>query len=106
MKLPLVIVGIYLMMSLIALIAYAIDKFAAQNDRWRTQESTLHLISLIGGWPGAYIAQKKLRHKSSKKAFINVYWVTVLLNLAGLFWLHTEKGTNFMNNVVFSVFNG
>ncbi len=105
-KLPLVIVGLYLMMSLIAFIAYAIDKSAAQNDRWRTQESTLHLISLIGGWPGAYVAQKKLRHKSKKKAFINVYWVTVLLNIAGLFWLHTEKGANFINNVVFPLFNG
>ncbi|WP_417550880.1 DUF1294 domain-containing protein [Methylophaga sp.] len=105
-KLPLVIFGMYLIMSLIAFIAYAIDKSAAQNGRWRTQESTLHLISLMCGWPGAYIAQKKLRHKSIKKAFINVYWVTVLLNLAGLFWLHTEKGANFMNNVVLPLFNG
>tara|TARA_R100001369_G_scaffold4318_7_gene12667 strand:+ start:241 stop:873 length:633 start_codon:yes stop_codon:yes gene_type:complete len=105
-KLPLVIVGVYLIMSLIAFIAYAIDKSAAQNGRWRTQESTLHLLSLIGGWPGAYIAQKKIRHKSSKKAFINVYWVTVLLNLGGLFWLHTEKGANFINNVVLPLFNG
>lgn len=105
-KLPFVIVGVYITMSLIALTAYAIDKSAAQNDRWRTSESTLHLISLIGGWPGAYIGQKKLRHKSSKKAFINVYWVTVLLNLAGLLWLHTEQGANFINNVVFPIVNG
>ena len=105
-KLPLVIVGMYLLMSLIAFIAYAMDKSAAQNGQWRIQESTLHLLSLIGGWPGAYIAPKKLRHKSIKKALINVYWVTVLLNLAGLFWLHTEKGANFMNNVVFPLFNG
>ncbi|MDX1750350.1 MAG: cold shock and DUF1294 domain-containing protein [Methylophaga sp.] len=105
-KLPLIILGLYLIMSLIAFIAYAMDKSAAQNGQWRIQESTLHLFSLIGGWPGAYIAQKKLRHKSIKKAFINVYWATVLLNLAGLFWLHTEKGANFMNNVVFPLFNG
>ncbi|MDO8825945.1 cold shock and DUF1294 domain-containing protein [Methylophaga sp.] len=105
-KLPLVIVGLYLLMSLIAFIAYAMDKSAAQDGRWRIPEDTLHLISLMGGWPGASVAQKKLRHKSSKKAFINVYWVTVLLNLAGLFWLHTENGANFINNVVFPLFNG
>lgn len=105
-KLPLVIVGLYLIMSLIAFIAYAMDKSAAQNGQWRIQESTLHLISLLGGWPGAYVAQKKLRHKSIKKEFTNVYWVTVLLNLAGLVWLHTEKGANFINNVVFPLFNG
>lgn len=99
-RLPVLVVGIYVGMSLIAFIAYAIDKSAAQNDRWRTQESTLHMLSLIGGWPGAFLAQTKLRHKSSKTEFKSVYWFTVLLNLGGLFWLHTENGSSFLNNVV------
>ncbi|MGD9578618.1 MAG: DUF1294 domain-containing protein, partial [Syntrophorhabdus sp.] len=34
------------------------DKSAARNERWRTQESRLHLFALIGGWPGALVAQK------------------------------------------------
>jgi len=105
-KSSLIVVGLYIVMSFIAFIAYAIDKSAAQNDRWRTQESTLHIFSLIGGWPGAFFAQTKLRHKSSKEEFKSVYWVTVLLNLGGLFWLHTEKGTNFLNNVIFPLLNG
>ncbi len=99
-KLPLIIVGLYIVMSFITFIAYAIDKSAAQNGRWRTQESTLHIFSLIGGWPGAFFAQTKLRHKSNKEKFKSVYWATVLLNLGGLFWLHTEKGTNFLDNVI------
>jgi len=99
-KLPSIIVGLYIVMSLITYIAYAIDKSAAQNGRWRTQEKTLHIFSLIGGWPGAFFAQTKLRHKSSKEKFKNVYWVTVLLNIGGLFWLHTEKGTSFLNNAI------
>jgi len=105
-KLPLIIVGLYIVMSFITFIAYAIDKSAAQNGRWRTHESTLHMFSLIGGWPGAFFAQTKLRHKSNKEEFKSVYWVTVLLNLGGLFWLHTEKGTNFLNNVIFPLLNG
>ena len=105
-KLPVIVVGLYVVMSLIAFITYGIDKYAAKNGRWRTKESTLHLFSLIGGWPGAYFAQTKLRHKSSKKEFKNVYWVTVVLNLGGLFWLHTEKGTNFLNDVVVPLLNG
>ena len=105
-KLPLVVVSLYIVMSFITYIAYAIDKSAAQNDRWRTQESTLHMFSLIGGWPGAFLAQKKLRHKSSKEEFKSVYWVTVVLNLGGLIWLHTEKGINFINNVIYPIFNG
>ena len=105
-KLPVIIVGLYIVMSLIAFIAYAIDKSAAQNGRWRTKESTLHTLSVLGGWPGAYFAQIRLRHKSSKKEFKNVYWVTVVLNLAGLFWLHTEQGTNFRINVINQLLNG
>lgn len=105
-KLPAIVVGVYIVMSVITFTIYAIDKSAAQNDRWRTQESTLHMFSLIGGWPGAFFAQKKLRHKSSKKEFKRVFWVTVVLNLAGLFWLHTEKGINFINNVISPLLNG
>lgn len=99
-QLPLIVVGLYIVMSLITFIAYAIDKSAAQNGHWRTKESTLHIFSLIGGWPGAFFAQTKLRHKSSKEEFKIVYWITVLLNIGGLVWLHTEKGTNFLNKLI------
>jgi uncharacterized membrane protein YsdA (DUF1294 family)/cold shock CspA family protein len=105
-KLPVIVAGLYVAMSLITFIAYALDKSAAQNGRWRTKESTLHLFSIIGGWPGAYFAQKKLRHKSSKEEFKTIYWVTVFLNLGGFFWLHTEKGTHFLNYTVVPLFNG
>jgi uncharacterized membrane protein YsdA (DUF1294 family) len=48
-------------MSVIAIIMYAKDKNAAEWGRWRTPEITLHLLSLLGGWPGAGIAQSYLR---------------------------------------------
>ncbi|MFO6424097.1 DUF1294 domain-containing protein [Motilimonas sp. KMU-193] len=99
-KLPPLVAGLYVVMSIITFIAYAKDKFAAQNGRWRTPESTLHSFSTLGGWPGAYFAQKKLRHKSSKQAFKRVYWVTVLINLGGLCWLHTKKGAHFFNALI------
>jgi uncharacterized membrane protein YsdA (DUF1294 family)/cold shock CspA family protein len=105
-KLPLIVAGLYVSMSLITFIVYAIDKSAAQNGRWRIKESTLHLFSTIGGWPGAYFAQKKLRHKSSKEKFKRVYWITVFLNLAGLLWLHTEKGTRLLNYTLVPLLNG
>jgi uncharacterized membrane protein YsdA (DUF1294 family)/cold shock CspA family protein len=99
-RLPPMLVGIYLAMSGVAFIAYAIDKSAAQAGRWRTQESTLHLFSLVGGWPGALFAQSQLRHKSKKKAFLNVYWVTVLFNIGGLLWLLTDNGAQFINKIL------
>ena len=55
--------------SIITYIVYARDKKAAQNAGWRTPELTLHLMSLVGGWPGALIAQVLLRHKTRKLRF-------------------------------------
>ena len=82
--LPIGIVGMYLTLSLLSFIAYAIDKSAAKRGKWRTKESTLHLLALMGGWPGALFAQNVLRHKSVKASFRNVFWLTVIANLAVL----------------------
>ena len=91
-RVPLGLLGLYAGASLVTFIAYAIDKSAAQSGRWRTQESTLHLLALIGGWPGALIAQNRLRHKSRKGPFLLAFWVTVLLNCGGLIWLLSTTG--------------
>ena len=76
---------VYLGVSLATILAYAIDKSAAQRGGWRTSEQTLHFLALVGGWPGALIAQQTLRHKSSKREFRSVFWVTLVLNVAGYF---------------------
>lgn len=71
---------VYVFASLLTFIMYAKDKSAAKNGSWRTPESTLHLLALLCGWPGALIAQQTLRHKSKKESFRFVFWTTVLLN--------------------------
>lgn len=91
-KLPHHIASLYLAASLIAFVAYAWDKSAARRNRWRTRESTLHLLALIGGWPGALLAQSTLRHKSSKPAFQLVFHATVLLNCLLFAFLLTPQG--------------
>ena len=90
--LPQKILLIYLGVSLITYLAYAFDKSKAQRGKWRTQESTLHLLALIGGWPGAALAQQILRHKSTKTAFRSVFWFTVVANTAALAWLMSNQG--------------
>lgn len=96
--LPFLVLAIYLAMSIITFITYALDKSAAINGRWRTKESTLHLFALAGGWPGALLAQQTLHHKSSKQSFINVLWFTVVLNVGGFIWLHSADGNSFLNS--------
>ena len=87
----------YLGLSLVTFIAYAFDKSKAQRNEWRTQESTLHLFAVIGGWPGAAIAQQTLRHKSQKREFRITFWFTVILNCLGLAWLLSAYGAQMLN---------
>lgn len=88
-QLPLFYVGA----SLVAFIAYALDKRAARAGRRRTRESTLHLLALAGGWPGALLAQRQLRHKSAKTSFLAAFWATVIINCAALGCLLSPAGS-------------
>ena len=92
-KLPLVVLGFYLACSVVTFIAYAWDKSSARMSSWRTSESTLHIFGLVGGWPGALIAQRVLRHKSKKQSFQQTFWVTVVLNCIALGWLLSTPGS-------------
>jgi uncharacterized membrane protein YsdA (DUF1294 family) len=91
-KLPLGVLVFYFAMSAFTFVVYLIDKAAAQSNRWRTEERVLHLCALIGGWPGAWVAQQLLRHKSIKIEFRRVFWATVVLNCAALTLLLTPQG--------------
>jgi uncharacterized membrane protein YsdA (DUF1294 family) len=44
-------------------------------------------MAVIGGWPGALVAQEVFRHKSRKLSFRRVLWTTVALNCGALIWL-------------------
>ncbi|MDB6078026.1 MAG: hypothetical protein JWO82_1773 [Akkermansiaceae bacterium] len=71
--------GIVLIMSIAATVATQRDKLKAEAGAWRTPESTLHLLELLGGWPGAFLAQRRYRHKTSKVSYQFTFWVIVLL---------------------------
>lgn len=86
-RVPILVPAIYVVLSLITIFAYAFDKSAAMNNRWRTQEQTLHVLSLFGGWPGAWIAQLAFRHKTKKISFIIEFVICMLLNVAALVWI-------------------
>jgi uncharacterized membrane protein YsdA (DUF1294 family) len=86
----LLIAAAYAGLSVITFVVYAIDKSAARRKGRRTPERTLHLLSLAGGWPGALLAQRWLRHKSAKASFRRVFWVTVVVNVLGFVMLSTS----------------
>jgi len=69
------------LVSLVTVFAYADDKRRAEQGRWRTSESSLLLLCLLGGWPGAIAAMRWYRHKTTKASFIGAFWVTVFVTL-------------------------
>ena len=98
--LPPLILYIYLGCNVVAFIAYAIDKAAAQRGLWRISEKTLHLFALAGGWPGAWIAQQSFRHKTKKAEFRSVFRVTVVANCIALAYLYTSAGQAWLDRML------
>ena len=66
---------------------YAQDKEAAQLGNRRVPENTLHILSFLGGWPAAWLAQQRLRHKTQKQPFRKIYFCTIFLNILLILWL-------------------
>lgn len=63
--------------SVATYVTYGADKSRAQSGQPRTAEATLHLLSALGGWPGALLAQGRHRHKTAKVGFQFVFWLTI-----------------------------
>lgn len=89
--LPLYVLVAYALLSVLTFIVYWWDKRQALARRWRTQESTLQLLALLGGWPGALLAQAYLRHKSQKRPFLVMFWFAVVVNLIALSWAASQQ---------------
>ena len=93
-SLPVIVfASIYAIMSVAAYAMYAWDKRAAIRGRRRIPEMRLHLFELLGGWPGALLAQFTLRHKHRKVKFMLIFWLTVILHIAvWMLWLRFGYG--------------
>lgn len=80
--------AVYLIAGIVAFVLYRTDKAIARTSRrrdgyiGRVPEKNLHLAALVGGWPGAWLARHLFRHKTSKRSFVAVFWLTVAINIA------------------------
>lgn len=57
---------------------YSHDKESAESGKWRISELRLHILEAFGGWPGAFLAQRRFRHKCTKSAYQFTFWVIVI----------------------------
>jgi uncharacterized membrane protein YsdA (DUF1294 family)/cold shock CspA family protein len=100
---PVIVALLYLAMSVVSYLAYWRDKDAAGARQWRVQEETLHGLDLLGGWPGALIAQQQFRHKTVKASFQAAFWITVVLNIAGIVWLARQGWAQVLTDTLLDV---
>ena len=75
------ILVVTLLASLVSFMLYWADKRKAGGEGQRVPEITLFLWSLLGGWPGAALAQTKFRHKTRKVSFRIRFHVMVVANV-------------------------
>ena len=75
--------GWLVLLSIVAFIAYGVDKKKAKSGKWRTKEKTLLLLSFLGGAYGGYPAMLTFRHKTKGE-----HWYFTAVNWLGLI-IHT-----------------
>ncbi|MGB7157675.1 MAG: DUF1294 domain-containing protein [Tepidisphaeraceae bacterium] len=73
-------------MIVVTFIAYGLDRSAAGCGRRRVPEATLHLLELLGGWPGALLGMRAFRHKRRKATSAIVVWLIATAH--GAIWLY------------------
>jgi len=83
----------FISINIVTYLAYWVDKRAAVRGEWRITERNLHTLEMLGGWSGALLAQKILRHKNKKKSYraefafvlvMQLGFIVVALHLLGI----------------------
>ncbi|KAJ4454664.1 putative membrane protein [Paratrimastix pyriformis] len=75
--------------SFLAFLLSWCDKCKARSGQWRISENTLHTVELLGGWPGALLAQQLFHHKTRKSSYRIAFWAIVLVHES--FWVFLLK---------------
>lgn len=80
----------YAAISLVTLAAFGHDKIAARRGWWRTRESTLLWLTMLGGFIGALIGVHLFRHKSTRPVFQIAPWAAAVVH--GVAWILVARG--------------
>ena len=84
------IILIYLLViNFIGFCAMFLDKRKAQKGKWRTSEAQLHTLEFLGGWIGAFLAQKIFRHKNKKKSYQAMFWLMLVFQFSVIYYILT-----------------
>jgi uncharacterized membrane protein YsdA (DUF1294 family) len=85
---------VLLVMSLATFVTYGWDKRQAKLQQQRVPEQKLHVLAMLGGWPGAFAGQQYFRHKTQKLGFLVITWLIAIshvLAIAGYLWVSNSN---------------
>lgn len=102
-KYPPIVVLFYILISAITYAVYAFDRSAMYHNDWRVSEWLLHTLSVLGGWPGALMAQALLKFKTLEQPFRMIFWLTVLINFSIFVYTLTAPGAMLMSTIISSL---
>ena len=71
-----------LIINIITLIMYGIDKYKSIKHKYRISEATLIILAMLGGALGAFFGMIIFHHKTKKKKF------TILIPIIMLLWVY------------------
>lgn len=71
----------YLTLSILTMFLYGLDKANAAMRKWRVPEAYFYILELMGGWPGALMAQNDLRHKTRQTVYLMILRSIIALHL-------------------------
>lgn len=77
-----IIIYYLFIINIIAFIIVYIDKQKAKKKQWRIKESTIILISIIGGSIGTYLSMYSFRHKTKHLKFTLGIPIIILIQLS------------------------
>lgn len=84
--------GIYFgIVNVVTFALYAYDKAAAINQKARVSEFSLHMSSLMCGWPAGVLAQLIFKHKTAKLSFRLQHWTVLLVNLVAVYFIAKQS---------------
>lgn len=85
-----ILIYYFAVVSLISILVTVIDKYKAIHHKWRIKESTLLVLSALGGSAAMYITMLTIRHKTKKLKFmlgIPLIMLAQALVIFAAFWV-------------------
>lgn len=92
MSLELIFIIYIAAVSLVSFIMFGIDKYRAENHRWRISEAALMLSAILGGSVGSLIGMHVFHHKTLHPKFFIGIPVILVLQAAAVIWFIFYSG--------------